>query len=213
MEATAPQLKENKKGLSKFEVFGLTSGSLGIIADVISLSALFKMTSAGVEIPRSSWITPLILIIYTGVIVGFYSRRLLCYLNRGRAKNEKITKRGYARIEQASIAITYLITGTLWLMLLYSVYPKVSRMIDEGNSQTLREINEKYEKRKAKATPEEIERLEEAKKTDIKVQTERGMSIMFYWSFGLFLLIPLALFINYLSGVIYKGCDINYQAI
>jgi hypothetical protein len=77
--------------LSKLDIFGLVSGSIGLIADVISLSALFTLTSASIQVPRSSWVTTIILLIYTGLVVGFYSRRLLCYLNRGRAKEEKFT--------------------------------------------------------------------------------------------------------------------------
>jgi len=209
----SPTQSEESKGLSKLEVFGLTSGSIGLVADVISLSALFKLTSAGVEIPKSSWITPLILITYTGVIVGFYSRRILCYLNRGKAKEDRFTKQGYNRIEHASVVITSLIVGTLCLMFIYSAHQRVRQALEQDHSESVQKVNEKYEKLKAKAIPEEIEKLEQAKKTDIGRLTPTEANIFFLWSFASFLSGLLIMFINFLSRSIYKGCDINYQTI
>lgn len=215
MEATATtrEPKEGKKrGLSRLEIFGLTSGSIGLIADAISLSALFKMTSAGLAVPKSGWITMLILITYTGVILGFYSRRILCYLNRGKEKNEKFTKQGYARIEHASVVITSLIIGTLCLMVIYSVFQQALPEADQIRSRNIREINEKYEKLKAKATPEEIEKLEGSKETDLRGVLSAEAELFPIWSLGGGLSVLLITGINLLARSIYRGCDLNYQA-
>jgi hypothetical protein len=76
-------------------------------------------------------------------------------------------------------------------MLIYSAYPTAYRMIDEDRARTIQNIDEKYEKLKAKAKPEEIEKLEEAKKTAIHLTMPKEAGVMFYWSIGLLLSVPL----------------------
>ncbi len=203
---------EESKGLSKLDIFGLVSGSIGLIADVISLSALFALTSASVQVPTFNWVSTLVLIVYTSVIVGFYSRRIIFYINRRDTTKEKFTKRDFDRIEHASIAITSLITGTLWLMFLWGVYQNVNKYLDQENSKKVQEITEKYEKMKPKATLEEKLQLEELKETEIKKQTQgQSEALVFGGLFALVISLGLIALLNLLPNVIYRGCDIKYQ--
>ena len=71
--------RNESKGLSKFEWFGLVSGIVGLTADIFSLSSLFRHSqlpdSGGQSLTFTTWITVLLVILYTILILSFYIRR------------------------------------------------------------------------------------------------------------------------------------------
>lgn len=202
-----------KKGLSKLDIFGLVSGIIGLIADVIGLSALFGLAQANVSIPVSSWVTTALLILYTGIVTGFYSRRIFCYMNQRNNNKKTLELHHFSRIEEASTVVTYLVVTTLCFMFLYSVRAELFRADSIATEQAIRDINEKYEKLKVTAMPEENEQLEKTRKQAILERESDGFGgkVTIIFVLGL-LTFGGAAMLNYLSRVIYKGCDPSYEA-
>jgi hypothetical protein len=206
-----------KKGLSSLDIFGLTSGIIGLVADVIGLSALFGLTQASINIPFSSWVTTLILTVYSSLVMGFYARRILCHINQKKAKRyATLSLYDYARIEHASTIMTCLIAATLCLLFLYNVMSNVNQYADRDYERKVKELGQRYEEIQGAAKPGEARQLEEAKVSQIDRLEEARSSNKFtagflILSFGFPVCVGLVAMINYFSKMIYKGCDSNYQ--
>lgn len=102
-----------------------------------------------------------------------------------KTKEANFTRRDYERIEQASVVIASLIAATLCFLFLYGVYPNVSRNLDQTQAQSIQETNEKYDKMKSKAKPEEIERVEQAREAALSaVGGQKMFGGGFFWLVG-----------------------------
>jgi hypothetical protein len=199
-----------KKGLSSLDVFGLISGLIGLVADVISLSALFGLTQANLSIPTSSWVTSLILIFYTSIVVGFYSRRILCHINRKKLADTNLDTDTCDRIEKAATIIGYVITATLCLMFIYSIILQVFISIDQYADQKLKAANIKIEQVKEPAKPQEQNDIESREIRSIEGERYLGKGVSVFLT--VVATCVLAFYTNYISKLIYEGCDPDYEA-
>jgi hypothetical protein len=100
--------------LSRFDWFGIISGIIGLIADVISLSTLFivskgnqdsqNQTNSGISF--GVWIASFLMILYTILIASFYSRRL--FAMKHKAKNINLDAYRKGMIEKGARGFTYI---------------------------------------------------------------------------------------------------------
>jgi len=111
---------KKKIDLSNLDIFGLVSGIIGLIADVISLSALVGLTKANISIPVTSHVTSVILIIYTLMIAGFYARRILVYINQKKIARKQMTI-DYKKIEVGARVVVCVLAASLFTLYIYNL--------------------------------------------------------------------------------------------
>ena len=114
------QAKINWRTLSSLDWFGIISGSIGLIVDIIALSSILILSSTEASnISIGIWLLAAFTIIYTTIIVGFYSRRFFCIRHRDRSKI--LTSRQYDRIENGSLSAIIVVGGPLIIAYLINI--------------------------------------------------------------------------------------------
>lgn len=101
--------------LNGLEWFGLISGSIGLIVDVVALASImrgFGTESFGIDNLTMSTIA-FASVFYTAVIIGFYTRRVLCVHGRQKFPGATLTREDYMRIRRSSLTVTYIVAAPL----------------------------------------------------------------------------------------------------
>ena len=74
------------KQLSKIDKFGIGTGLIGLVADVVSLTSLFAISSDSKSVPLHIWLLVLLSIVYSITATNFYARQYFhkCALNNSK---------------------------------------------------------------------------------------------------------------------------------
>jgi hypothetical protein len=94
--------------LSNIDKFGLGTGLIGLVADVVSLAGLFTFSSSAQGTPIPIWIFVLISLIYSIAATNFYARRYFC--KRVIRRNERLSRQELRRVEEGTASVTALIS-------------------------------------------------------------------------------------------------------
>lgn len=126
--------QQESKGLSKLEWFGLISGLVGLSADIITLSALFKhsQSQANISVPTvqltfSLWLLLFFGISYAVLIASFYARRIL--IKKRRMLVRRFPNRRRGSVESGVLTITLLIGMPLFLFHFILLFHVISQNI------------------------------------------------------------------------------------
>jgi len=115
---------KKSNGLSWLDWFGIVTGGIGLIADGISLSALFSASNRANQSENvSAWlIISFLAIIYTIGMVGFFSRRFFVTRNSKRQKRSRTKANFYKIVERSTLILCLLIGLPLIMAYLVSVF-------------------------------------------------------------------------------------------
>ena len=115
-----------RRRLTKVRTFAVASGIIGLTADVITITSLFRantfIRTGQAPIPTAGafvWIASLVLLVYTVVVIGVYVR---VYLTR---RHREHLNESRERRERGATAITYMLAVpafTFYLVLLASLF-------------------------------------------------------------------------------------------
>jgi uncharacterized membrane protein len=112
----------NEKELTRYDLFGIVTGIIGLIADAITLAALFKVSQDASDTSpqylKSTtaflWMFSFLCIVYTTLIAGFYIRRL--FTARHRLASTEVQRKRTSIIYDGASALTYTIGMPLFLV-------------------------------------------------------------------------------------------------
>jgi hypothetical protein len=94
------------KKLTSLDWFGIVTGLIGLIVDVIALSAIFSLPqSKEYTFNTSLWLLAATSLIYTITVISVYARRVFCIRYRGRVRSLSIEK--VAKIERGVTGIIF----------------------------------------------------------------------------------------------------------
>lgn len=110
-------MSNQKQHLSSFDRFGLVSGIIGLLADVIALSTIFVQLQSSQGVPQIGvvvWIVAALSIVYTTLVISIYARRF--FTSKQRRPGYTVTVAGYATIERGARAVTMAVGISLCLV-------------------------------------------------------------------------------------------------
>jgi hypothetical protein len=123
---------EGKKRLSPLDWFGLVSGILGLVADIIALLSVFAFVSPAsatqnANLPGFVWVFILSSIFYTHIILCFYVRRYFHLreerLNTNIFPNTRSEKqKRQDKIEEGMILIEMLVSAPVFIVLIFITF-------------------------------------------------------------------------------------------
>ncbi|HAG83135.1 MAG TPA: hypothetical protein DCL61_18715 [Cyanobacteria bacterium UBA12227] len=102
-----------QKQLSKIDKFSIGTGLIGLVADVISLTSLFAISSDTKSAHLHIWLLVLLSIVYSIAAINFYARR---YFHK-RVKNNS---QQFRLLEKATIKFTCLVGVPI--LICYSIF-------------------------------------------------------------------------------------------
>ena len=106
------------KQLSKIDKFGIGTGLIGLVADVVSLTSLFAISSDSKSVPLHIWLLVLLSIVYSITATNFYARQYFhkCALNN----SKKFIRKEVKQIEIATLTVTGLVG--IPILICYSIF-------------------------------------------------------------------------------------------
>ncbi|HIK17291.1 MAG TPA: hypothetical protein IGS53_18650 [Leptolyngbyaceae cyanobacterium M33_DOE_097] len=100
--------QSNKSKLSNIDKFGIGTGLIGLVADLISLAGLFKVSSNSQDEPTYIWFLVLGSTIYTVAGINFFARRY--FFKKIANEIEIASEQERRRLEAGTFAVTALIS-------------------------------------------------------------------------------------------------------
>ncbi|MET0626581.1 MAG: hypothetical protein ABW250_26840 [Pyrinomonadaceae bacterium] len=113
-----------RESLTRFDWFGIISGVIGLIADVIAISSVLIMSQKGQDVSTALWLISFVGIIYTTFVVSFYARRV--FTANHKLKGGELTPKSQKTIDSGSAALTIVVGGALFFAFLFSVLAQPS---------------------------------------------------------------------------------------
>ncbi len=108
---------KNDQKISHLDLFTIICAGIGILADIITISAILILTKSDKTAPFAIWLLALVSIVITIILIGFFSRRF--FVNRTRTLITEVNEVNYQRIESGSRTLS--ITCGMILLMLYSL--------------------------------------------------------------------------------------------
>jgi hypothetical protein len=114
--------------LNRIDIFSITTGLIGLVADVVSLTSLFAISSSNStkNAPLHIWFLVLLSIIYSVAAINFYARRY--FHKRALANFQAFTVQQVRRIEKATFTCTCLATVPILIGYFIFAFLEIDRL-------------------------------------------------------------------------------------